>query len=1022
MAESADENTTNKQPSYYIGVGASAGGLEALQSMFSNMPDDLGVAFIVVQHLSPDFKSVMAELLSKVTTMNVFNTVDGVTIQPNTIYLIPPRKNMMIAEGKLLLAEQMPDQGLNLPIDIFFRSLAEDQRQRAIGIVLSGTGGDGSRGILAIKEVGGLVVVQKPESAKFDGMPASALRTGNVDLVLRAEEMHEKLAAYITNPIISGDVSAAADGDGEADNAMNSILELMRAAHKIDYSNYKPSTVGRRITQRMAINQMESLQDYYQLLLGDKRELDALSKGMLIGVTRFFRDADRWEYMKEKVIPDILDSCSEKDPIRVWIAGCSTGEESYSMAILIDEVMAERGDHRIVKVFATDVDPEAIAFATNGKYHGHLVDDISETRLRKYFDKVGEDFVIKPEIRQNVVFAVHDLIKDPPFSSTHLTLCRNVLIYFQPTVQRRVLQALLFSLKIKGVLFLGSSESLGDLGSQFTTINERFKFYRKSSDVRIPLSNEALFVSDRVGGVVPGPSVTQLESSRNKRPEKNTQLRYVTDGLLAKFVPPCIVLNEAGEVLHVYNDINPYTRKLQPGKFSPDIKNIIHEGLSVAVSTALHRCKSQNEEAYYQDVSFENEAGETIVLDLHVSSVEDPVQNDRYFVMILQPKSEEVLESTQPVVVTYNQATQNRQRILDLEDELKRAQENLQVTVEELETTNEELQSSNEELMVANEELQSTNEELQSVNEELYTVNSEYQEKIAELTRANADLDNMMRSTDLGIVFLDQALLVRSYTDAIQKHINLVVSDVGRPFHHISHNLEYRGLLDDVTKVLSSAEPMQKQVPCFGGTQVIVRITPYYTRDNSVQGVVLTLSDVSDLIGLKRRLKDSYEIMQSSIGFLGKPSDHAVRLLIVEDDAEDRLLICDQLNKIENQSYVVEEASDYAEAKSLLLENDYDICFVDYRLDCGKSALDLINALPPESPNKSFVVISGQIDDQLLGLADRLGIYDVLDKAHMSPQMLERIIRYIMRQIGTLTHLTNEDFIIAEDDILLGDS
>jgi two-component system CheB/CheR fusion protein len=443
-----------------------------------------------------------------------------------------------------------------------------------------------------------------------------------------------------------------------------------------------------------------------------------------------------------------------------------------------------------------------------------------------------------------------------------------------------VLQALLFSLKFRGVLFLGSSESLGDLGSQFSTINERFKFYIKSCEVRIALSNERLFVSDRLGAVMPGPPVTQLEAKR-KKPEKTSQLRYVTDDQLTRFVPPCIILDEAGEVLHVYNDVNPYTRKLQPGKFSPDITNIIHEGLSVAVSTALHRCKSQNEDAYYQDVSFEAEIGETQLLDLHVSSVEDPVQHIRYFVIVLERKDEVAIDK-QPVVVTYNQATQNRQRILDLEDELKRAQENLQVTVEELETTNEELQSSNEELMVANEELQSTNEELQSVNEELYTVNSEYQEKIAELTRANADLDNMMRSTDLGIVFLDQALLVRSYTEAIQKHINLVVSDIGRPFHHISHTLEYRGLLDDVTKVLSSAEPLQRQVACVGGSQAIVRITPYYTRDGLVQGVVLTLSDVSDVIGLKKRLKDSYEIMQSSIGFLGASSEQPVRILIVE--------------------------------------------------------------------------------------------------------------------------------------------
>ena len=448
------DNLNSTVPSHYIGIGASAGGLEALQTMLQNLPTDTGACFIIVQHLSPDFKSMMVELLSKHSKMEIQNVRDGVAVRPNTIYLIPPKKNMMVAQGELLLSDKMPDSGLNLPIDIFFRSLAEDQQHRAIGIILSGTGSDGSRGIKALKEAGALTIVQEPETAKFDGMPNSAINTGIIDLILRPEQMGEKLDSYIRHPLVSGDSFSLKESMTGNEDIMSEIFTVLKLKSEIDFAKYKPSTVARRIERRMTIKQVTSLQDYLTLLFKEPHEAVTLSRELLIGVTRFFRDDDAFAELREKVIPEIIGASSEERQIRVWVTGCSTGEEAYSVAMMFAQELEQKKVKRFVKVFATDVNGDSIAEAGNGIFREDVQHDISAHYLSKYFQKTsGGLYQISKDIRQMVIFATHNMIVDPPFSNMDLVCCRNVLIYFQHSVQKRVLTALHFALRKDGFLF-----------------------------------------------------------------------------------------------------------------------------------------------------------------------------------------------------------------------------------------------------------------------------------------------------------------------------------------------------------------------------------------------------------------------------------------------------------------------------------------------------------------------------------------------------------------------------------------
>lgn len=997
------DQLTGDGPSCYVAIGASAGGLEALQEFFQAMPCNTGAAFIVIQHLSPDFKSMMAELLGRKTQMKIFDATDGTKVEPNTVYLNPPRKNMLIAEGRLILVDRMPDSGPAFTIDIFYRSIAEDQHHRAIAIILSGTGSDGSRGIAAVKEVGGLVMVQEPATAKFDGMPYSAIKTGMADVVAAPTDMPAKLIAYINHPLISGFDTAQVTKVESDDAALAEVFLMLKACSTIDFSQYKTSTVARRIERRIGINQLENLTDYHALLKRRPQELNTLAKDMLIGVTRFFRDTEVFDTLEKSVIPAVLSSTPVNEPLRIWVAGCSSGEEAYSIAILFDEVVRQRGEARNIKIFATDVDPDAIAEASAGQFSMNIAEDITEARLSRYFSRDGDLFAIVPNIRQTVIFATHNLIKDPPFSNINLALCRNVLIYFQPEAQRRVLSMLHFSLQKSGYLCLGGSESLGDLQNYFEIVNERNRIFQKTSSQKfIP----GTIASIQRGQVPSGPpSVDQLLRSYqvNQKPAQNN---LVVDELISDYVPPCIVLNENHEILHVYGDVSQFTRKIKSGRFSSNIEDIIAEPLSIALSTALHRAQELNQTVQYDGVELNLTNNDCLQVNLRVKNIKGQGTSGNFFVVIFEKgePAEKTANTDKENTITYNAFDQSQQRIKDLESQLQKKQEHLQVTVEELETTNEELQSSNEELMAANEELQSTNEELQSVNEELFTVNSEYQLKFEEMTQLNADLDNIMKATNIGIIFLDDAMMIRNFTPAASQEINLMPSDLGRPFHHIAHNLMYDTILKDIAEVIEKAHTLEREVHTKQWKSLIVRLSPYYDARHVPHGCVISITDITETKMLQTQLSDSYKELRATVNTALLAHSEKWRILLVDDDEVDRMRVKKMLRDSRDSNCEVVEAEDAARAKHLLSSEAFDVCFIDYWLG-DETAFELIKSLSDSLALPPFIMLSGVIDSSMHDLALKLGIYDSLEKSVLTSALVERCIRYTMRNKQTELYL-----------------
>ncbi len=801
-----------KLPKRIIGLGASAGGLEALQVFFKNCPADTGDAYIAVQHLSPDYKSMMNELLERHTNMPVSYAVDGDVIEANHVYLITPQKNLRVAEGKLLLSDQLPDSGLNFPIDTLFRSLAEDQQHNAVGIVLSGTGSDGTRGSLAINEAGGMVMVQDTESAQFDGMPRSAVAAGVANLILPPENMPQALINYFSHPLTKGEVDAVQQNLLDHEGILEQIFEIIKDYNELDLRHYKQTTVIRRIERRLIINQLTTLDEYLKFLNQDAAEKSILAKDLLIGVTRFFRDSEAFEMLQENILPVLINERSEKLPIRVWVAACSTGEEPYSLAIAFMEQMEKMGVSRPIKIFATDVDPDAIQEAAAGAYAENIMQDVPSKLLKKYFTTENGKFIVSNQLRKMVVFAQHNLITDPPFSNMDMASCRNALIYLQPGVQRSVLTYLHFSLRLNGILFLGSSESLGDLKNYFSVIDNRLKIYRKAVDARLVLENQLSHQTEKNRAKKHIGSSQLLHS--HKSAHLQNDLIHVNKRMLEAFVPPSIVLNEQLEAIHTYGKISPFIQKLKPGKVTTSIRDLLDDSISVAAFTALHRALKTQKDVEYMNVSLSSDELHTEI-NIRVMYIGDPNVGFVNLVLIFEDVGvghDGKLDEHLPQSIIITGSSDTGERVEELERELTDSREHLQSTVEELETTNEELQSTNEELMASNEELQSTNEELQSVNEELYTVNNEHQLKIEELIQLNDDLDNFMLSTQIATIFLSSDIKVRKYTPAATRYFNLLPLDLERPFDHISHKLNIDDLISRIRHVLLRREVVEQEV------------------------------------------------------------------------------------------------------------------------------------------------------------------------------------------------------------------
>lgn len=822
------------KPTYYVCIGASAGGLEAIELFFKNMPSDSGLAFVVVQHLSPDYKSLMVELLSKHTNMPVLRSEDGMQVKANHVYLIPPKKNLTIFHGKLLLSEQDTSRGVNLPIDVFLRSLAEDMGEKAIAIILSGTGSDGTRGIRAIKEQGGMIMAQSEESAKFDGMPKSAINTGLPDFVLPPEEMPRLLLSFVKHPYSAkteGSVVMITDED-----ALTRIFALLRESSKLDFTYYKPSTVIRRIERRMTVNQIRELRDYARFLERYPVEVTTLYRELLIGVTSFFRDREAWEYLGDEVLPALIEQSGNRE-LRFWVAGCSSGEEAYTLAMVSREVMDRIGRSVDIKIFATDVDRDAVQRAGNGIYPESIVADLSPHLLTKYFQRKDDNFHIARHIREMVVFAPHNLLKDPPFTNIDLISCRNLLIYLQPVLQKKAMDLFSFSLNADGVLFLGSSETVGDAADLYDPLHLKLRLFRSRGKRRLADSQEISAYS----GNMPLRTMRLGLRGAMRPSDEDRLLGRLVDSLSQDYIPLTLVVSEAMELLHVVGETEDFLR-MPSGKMHNDVTRLATKDLAIPLATGLQKVFKTGEEVAYTNVHVKGKDSSQVVR-MRIRMLPEKKGQPPLVAVLIEPIEAKTAVNGAPVI--YDLDREAEQRIRDLEAELQFTRENLQATVEELETSNEELQATNEELLASNEELQSTNEELQSVNEELYTVNAEYQNKITELSQLNNDLDNLISGTGIATLFLDDELRIRRYTPAVTALCRITDNDIGQPVGNLGHQL-----LDvDFTLVARQVQiergSMEREVCTRDGRWFLLEVHPYRVGIESTGAVVMNLVAIS---------------------------------------------------------------------------------------------------------------------------------------------------------------------------------
>ncbi|MFH1135234.1 MAG: chemotaxis protein CheB [Pseudomonadota bacterium] len=848
----------HKQPTHYVGIGASAGGLEAIETFFSHMPAVSGFAFVVVQHLSPDYKSLMVELLSKKTEMPVLRAEDGMEVERDKVYLIPPKKNLTIFHGKLLLNEQDSARGLNLPIDIFLRSLAEDQGEKAVGVILSGTGSDGTRGTRSIKENGGMIMVQDEESAKFDGMPRAAISTGLADFILPPEEMPVQLLAFAKHPYTAKTERAEALLSDE--DALTRIFALLREKSKVDFTYYKPSTVTRRIERRMSVNHFDDIRAYVEHLQEYPGEVLALYRELLIGVTNFFRDQEAFNLLSQKLTPELFNQ-KESREIRFWVAGCSTGEEAYTFAIIARECMEYLGKTFDVKIFATDVDRDAILKAGAGVYPASIAADLSPRLLGKYFHHKDDYFQIARHIREMVVFAQHNLIKDPPFTNIDLVSCRNLLIYLQPVLQRKVLELINFSLNPNGLLVLGTSETVGEMGLYFETISQKYKIFKSTGRMKPSIHDPGLLTAPDRKNRDYGAGHAGL-GRRHRTHETDKTLERFLESISGDYVPLTLIVNEQMEVQHVFGETEGYF-KVPSGRISNDISKMASKDLSIPLTTGIQKTFRTNEELRFTNiVSRRRDSANNV--NLRIKPLPQKKGQEPLVAVFISETRKECPDGD-AAVFTYDLSKEAEQRLRDLEQELQFTKENLQATIEELETSNEELQATNEELLASNEELQSTNEELQSTNEELHTVNAEYQNKIIELTELNNDVENLLSSSQIGTLLLDENLEIRKFSPQVVNIFKVLESDAGRPITHLNHFIANKDPYKIIRQVQETSIHRDKQILLHDGRWYLMRVAPYAIGPRKFSGIVISFVEISHIKAAQEALaKSEAELKQTA--------------------------------------------------------------------------------------------------------------------------------------------------------------
>ncbi len=842
-----------------VGIGASAGGLEALEQFLAQVPAGCGIGFVIIQHLDPTREGIMSGLLQRVTGMKVSQVKDRTRVRPDCVYVIPPNKNMSILHGVLHLLEPVAARGLRLPIDFFLRSLAQDQHERSIGVVLSGMGSDGTLGLRAIKEKAGLALVQDPVSARFDGMPRSAIDAGLADIVAPAGELPAKILSFLQcRPQATRTESALPE---KTQSALEKAVLLLRSRTGHDFSLYKRNTLYRRIERRMGIHQIGKIASYIRYLQENTQELDLLFKEFLIGVTSFFRDPAVWDQLSKEVVPDLLARRPAGQTLRAWVPACSSGEEAYSLAMILKEAVGEaKSKQNIgVQVFATDLDRDAIDKARQAIFPANIAADVSPERLARFFEKDPRGYRVRKEIREMVIFATQNLVMDPPFTKQDILSCRNLLIYLAPELQRKLIPLFHYSLNPDGILLLGSAETIGEFGAMFAPLGGRSRIFRRRESTQAPEPVE--FPSS-----FSAPSSPGAQPRSASKPASN--LQALADRLiLQRYAPPAVLTNDKGDILYVSGRTGNY---LEPaaGKANWNIFAMAREGLRYELSEAFQKVIRQGGIATLRQLKVQSNGKEQL-LDVTVQRLEEAGLLQGLVMIVFTD-----LPRLVPIKMASASGRSSAEvpRLTELHRQLQEARKETSATREAMQTSQEELRSANEEMQSTNEELQSTNEELttskeemQSLNEELQTLNAELQAKLDELSRSHNDMKNLLNSTDIATVFLDGELRVRRFTTQAARIISLIQSDVGRPITDLATELHYPRLAEDAREVLQTLVPAEKSIGAKDGRWFTVRIMPYRTVDNLIDGVVITFADISTATAREANLSDKHASLERQV-------------------------------------------------------------------------------------------------------------------------------------------------------------
>ena len=889
---------------FIIGIGTSAGGVQALEEFFSNISDHPNAAFVVIQHLSPDFRSMMSEILQRKTAMQVHQVTEGMPVRAGTAYVMPPGKNVLLQDRRFVLVDRVPH--LNYPIDLFFESMAQDFAERAIGVVLTGGGSDGTEGLQRISRAGGVVLAQTPESAQFSSMPVSAIASGVVDKILSPQELAH--AVYdIVRFTYDQNLSETESESFINPEALQEIISILADQSDVDFSEYKTNTLRRRTHHRCALNHCANIADYIEVLSTSEEERKLLRQSLLIGATRFFRDATPWVQLEEQVLPALIEKLEDGEQLRIWVSACSTGEEPYSMAMTVMDAVKTAGKALKVKIFATDIDPKALSFAAKGVYPRSIANEVSADRLERYFDEVDGKYRVKRFLREMLIIAPHDLTKNAGFSKMHLVSCRNVLIYMKPALQQQVLRLLHFTLAPRGVLLLGSSETLGEYAEDFEPIYADSRLYQKKNGRKLLPSMNVQ------------PTMTTFRPQKQIKERRLRDEKIVADAFKYAFGDrkvTCLLVNYENQIVRIFHN-SAQLLALSVGEVKMDVVTMVPKALRLPLETALHRARREKASVLYTGIQVPKD--DTVHnVDLKVG-FEPEHSSDELLVVVLEMTDVSLSVGSTSFEISADAAEQ----INSLEYELRQTKENLQVTIEELETINEEQQATNEELLASNEELQSTNEEMQSMNEELYTVNTEYQRKIDQLVQLNEDIDNLLRTTNIGVVFLDRDLNIRKFTPAAADVVHLRAGDVDRPISDFTSRLGDTDLGALSKKVLADQSLIEREV-VNADTQesLLLRAYPYIKAGGELDGVVLTFLEVTELKRMQSELEESNALLEtvyatSPVGFA--LHDESLRFVRINQTLAD-------INRLPIDTHVGKTASEIlpsaiaAEATTLLAQ------------------------------------------------------------------------------------------------------